>query len=151
MGFVLFVVLLGAWIVWNLYSWNAQYVLDTKLTSFFGGGINPPGATEMISALLVFTFCYFLDGSVNRFLESGDENLFSKFVRQMQSAVTFIGKNTLYIFLYHLMFLSYLRTKLVNAGVTNIWVKRFGVYLGILILPAIFGAILHKVVKWIEK
>lgn len=140
----------GAWIVWNIYSWNTQYMLDTLLSQYFGEGVNPPGATEMVAAILMFSACYYLDAYVNRVLRHIKDYQFLIWLRYLQQGVVFIGKNTIYIFLYHLMFLSYLGIQLNNAGITDIWIKRLVIYPGMLILPAVIGVLISKVVRKIQ-
>ena len=81
--------------------------------NLLGSTINPPGITLLVTAVLVFFSVY-----------GGDRiavGANSRILNNMVKLITYIGQHTLYIFLYHRLFLDYF----LNVFFTelNIWIK----------------------------
>jgi fucose 4-O-acetylase-like acetyltransferase len=108
-----------------------EMALDARLP--YGIGINPPSITLSILALIVLGWSC----GVFSLLE------YSKHLCWITNFSSWIGKNTLYIFLYHLLFLSLSSKYFI---IDNMWIKRT-VYL----CSMIFGPILLEYIfKWIK-
>ncbi|MCM1263985.1 MAG: acyltransferase [Butyrivibrio sp.] len=75
--------------------------LDTKFP--FGPGTNPPGISLMIYSLAIMFLIFY----IVKFMEQFP----FKFVNGVISIFDYIGRHTLYIFLYHMYFLDYYLTK----------------------------------------
>lgn len=111
------------WVVWNIYSINNWLVIDDKIPC--GWGINPPGITLMISALFMLFFCY----GVFTLLER------HKYTIWITDILGWIGRHTLYIFLYHRFFLDFILSR--HVPIDNRWIK-WVVYLSVMIFGSIF-------------
>ena len=68
----------------------------------------------------------------------------------VRRGVAFLGRNTLYIFLYHAMTQVILMETLYAASVTDIWHRRIIICMGMLILPAVGGALLGKAIRKVQ-
>lgn len=79
----------------------------------FGLGINPPGISLMLYAASMMGSIYFLTKCLI--------NTKSKILHGLLNTLDYVGKHTLYIFLYHRMFLDYFLCK-VDFG-NHIWLK----------------------------
>ncbi len=79
-----------------------------------GGGINPPGVTLFVLAVLVLLVLY----SFFLLLSNGHNKYGLKFAKFVGS----IGKNSLYIFLYHRLILDYFLK--IYVHINNMWIKR---------------------------
>lgn len=84
--------------------------------------MNPPGLIIMISACLMMLFTYGLFGMLDRI------NL--SWLTGALEVVYWLGRHTLYMFLYHRFFLDYFLIPYVM--IDNIWLKRI-VYLIVMI------------------
>lgn len=111
------------WFVWWRFECYDQFALDSKLP--FGEGINPPGITLIVMAVIVLV----LACGIFSLLE------FSKYLSWITGFASWIGKHSLYIFLYHRLFLDHVIIRYFTTE--NIWLLRI-VYLGVMI----FGSIL---------
>lgn len=138
------------WLLWNLGNWYMQYALDACMSPIFGAGINPPGITEMISAVVVMCACYNLEAFVNWLIEHSKSEKTTAAISYLWRGALFLGRNTLDIFLYHLMVQSCLYSLLSAIGVSNIWVLRLVIYGGMFVLPALIGAGIRNAVQKIQ-
>lgn len=100
----------------GFYGWDLYGIINfiSKNIFLLGGGINPPGVTLFVFAILMLLFLY----SFFCLLSKGDNKYGLKFVKFLGS----IGENSLYIFLYHRLILDYFLKVYVHAN--NIWTKR---------------------------
>lgn len=105
-------------ILWNRFICIDQFQLDSKLP--FGAGINPPGLSLSLYAILLALTIWALEGVV------GESRLFN--------TLALLGRHTLYVFLYHVFFLDYILVKLDLQ--INIWLKRV-VYFSVMICGSI--------------
>lgn len=96
-----------------------------KLDSMFpfGSGLNPPSISLTLYAI---TVCFFILHTVKLI-----EKLHNKLINTLIAAFDYIGKHTLYIFLYHRIFLDlYLcKTDFKIAGLLKV-ITYFGVMIG---------------------
>ena len=63
-----------------------------------GSSLNPPGVSLIVYAIFVFLFCYSL-GTVMNFYENS-------VLAKVYNKISLLGRHTLYIFLYHRLFLD---------------------------------------------
>lgn len=121
-----------SWVKFMSEDWLA---FDKKFP--FGEGINPPGVSLMLEAflLLVVTYSFF----------TLMENI--KYLNHITDIASWLGKSTLFIFLYHKLFLRWL-------GKWNHYMEIDNRYLKILLYFAvmIFGSIVIKICyDWVAK
>lgn len=125
----------GLAISWWEFMCRDMFTLDRKMP--FGSGVNPPGISLIIMAAIMLA----LSCSVFTFLEKADH----KFINFCLTIVYGIGQCTLYIFIYHRLFLDYLLVPYIQFP--NLWLKRC-FYFMIMIIGPIF---IKSVVILIEK
>lgn len=124
-------------VIWVYGRMHSLFKVDEKLSPWFGGGINPPGFELIIFSLLVLFALYCFFSLLEEKIQWSDMiiKLFSQ-----------IGKNTLHIFMYHLLILrtilAYAPTFLLN----NIWIRRVIIFFPTLILPTIIATFASKVI-----
>lgn len=121
-------------IAWWIFISNNRLGIDSRLP--FGEGFNPPSISFGIYALLIASMLLFLE----RALSCRPNGFLMKIMTRLSS----LGKHTMYIFLYHMFFLSIVLPRVESVTgivIENIWIKRFG-YFGIMI----FGSIIIEVV-----
>lgn len=85
------------------------------MISMVAGGVNPPDVTLFFYAFCILLFVFF----VSKLLEK-------RSVRNIFIPFTYIGTHTLYIFLYHKLFLDYVLSSLVIEncvlrGIVFLW------------------------------
>jgi len=105
--------------------------LDRILEPYWGRGGNPPGPQIMLLSIFTLFFCY----SFYSLLEE------APFGGRLVKPLAFLGRHTLYTFLYHLLVRDVL-LHTVLAGVQNIWALRVLGFLPMIVLPpvAVWGA-----------
>ena len=118
---------------WYLFVFTDNFHIDSYIP--FGLGKNPPSITAMIMAILMLFFSY---GIFSLWSMSDD-----KFVLSLENWISIIGKNSLYIFLYHRLILDYyLRLKI---DMDNMWAKRFIYLICMVVLPMVGRAAYIKI------
>ena len=95
-------------VAWRFICIN-NFAFDGKLP--FGYGVNPPGISLMVYAICWMCFIYFLTKTM--------EMLKNKYINKALGPIEWLGKHTLYIFLYHRLFLDYFY-RVVNIRI-NFW------------------------------
>lgn len=124
------------WFGWWRFACCNQFALDAKLP--FGGGFNPPSITLSVMAVIMLV----LSCGVFSLLE------YSKYLRWITCCTSWLGKHTLYIFLYHRFFLDYIMKEIRKYFTTeNMWLIRI-MYLGVMILGSI---LLDYLLHWTKK
>ena len=120
----------GLWVaLWRFMCKNGN-ALDAYVP--FGNGFNPPSVSFILFALFMCGVCF------------GAFNLLSKAkaTTWITNGMNWIGKHTMSIFLYHLLFFSKIcQPVLLVLPVSNIWLSRFVCFGGM-----IFGSILMEYV-----
>lgn len=91
------VILSGTWIVLNTYH---KLPFDNYLRTYWGDGFNPPSVSFMVYAMGMLFICYSFFSILE---EMGICN-------RIVSVLAIIGRNTLYIFMYHLVIRSVILT-----------------------------------------
>ena len=129
---------IGCW----LFISTDMFRFDAKLP--FGGGLNPPGVSLILYAIIVAAAIYFLEIFLKKFPNGIPLKIMEK--------LAFVGKHTLYIFLYHRFFLDIILPGLSNkTGISfeNMWIKRVVYFAfmigGSLLIEFVLGK-LHKIV-----
>lgn len=121
LGSVIFGIMLA---LWYRFEFTDRFALDQKLG--FGNGINPPGISGIVLACLIALTVFYL----TNLLEKTENNL----VNIGFKVCSVLGRSTLYIFLYHRLFMDYWLSRYYTFH--NIWLKRI-VYLGIMIFGSL--------------
>lgn len=125
--------------MWGNFIKRNSFELDSHIP--FGPGLNPPSISLCTYALLIALTIY----SLCKILEPYSNIIPVK----MLFKISQLGKHTLYIFLYHRLFLDGIIPHISNyfgIVISNMWLKRL-VYFTIMILGSISIEILFKWIK----
>lgn len=141
---IVFLFIIIVTIAWANYFARNPFQLDSHFTGLFGYGLNPPSISLIIYAILVTLTVRMLD-IIAHFIPIASKTV---------SKVALLGKHTLYIFLYHRIFLDFFiprmsyRTRLV---ISNIWFLRLFYFVcmigGSIIIEFVFEKVHSTVVK----
>ena len=113
----------------------AALLLDYN--KFLGSVKNPPGLTLLLYALTVMIFIYCLDKLI---IASGENILY-----KIENLAVYLGRHTLYIFLYHMLLLSYAKKYILSLG--TLWLQ-----IPVYYLTMILGSMLiEKIIKFCQK
>lgn len=133
-GFLGFIVFLGLTICWWRFICLDHFSLDSRLP--FGQPGSQASISAVLFALMVAGLVYNLDCIMSSF----------HFTKKISSIWSWLGKHTLYIFLYHRYFLDFWLARLEFLE-RNIWIKRIS-YITVMV----FGSIaIEYVVRWGKK
>lgn len=102
----------GTVIGWWIFMCQDMFALDGKIP--FGSGVNPPSISLIIMSVIMLLFSC----SVFTFLEKID----NQYINRCLAIAYAIGQSTLYIFIYHRLFLDYFLVPYVKFS--NLWLKR---------------------------
>ena len=129
---VITAVSLALMLIWGRFYYTDLLLLDSKLP--FGTGKNPPSITLILWSLIILFLCY------------GFFNLLEKtnVLNVITCICSFLGKHTLYIFLFHQFFLN---NVCVYLPFSSIWLKRI-VYFAVMIVGSI---IIEYIAKFLKK
>ena len=116
------------WCIW--YKMGACGILpfDAWMQPYFGSGFNPPSIQIIIFAIITLFVAY----SVFSLLET-IENIY---IKKTVDFLCFLGKNTIYIFMYHLLVRD-VAVKYFSALSTNKWMMRIFVFSTMVVMPAL--------------
>lgn len=103
---------------------------DGWMSSYWGKGFNPPSINFMVYSLLVLFICY---GAFSLLLESK--------LQKIVLCISRLGKNTLYIWLYHLLIINFFKNKVPDLLSQNVMI-RLMVFCVMVILPVIIKQII---------
>lgn len=109
-----------------------------KKDVILGSSLNPPGVIIIIYSFIVMMFIYYSERLVTY--------INNRFLNVICTLLGFIGKHTLYIFLYHLLFRSILNHFISGW---NAWLKTSMYYLVLIIGPIIIEMIIKKMKEYI--
>ena len=128
----LIIILLTAtitWIMWLLLMTYKKLPFDQWMLPYWGNGLNPPSVELMVYALitLVMLFAVFTLA----------ENMNNKIAGKIIDTLSFLGRNTFYIFMYHLLVKDMLLNFFPILINSNIWLRRWFVFCPMIVLPAI--------------
>ena len=103
---------------WNFISVD-KLRIDARVP--FGAGFNPPSISLGIYAILVACTIYLFE----KLLINSDKLL------MLFAKISILGKHTLYVFLYHRLFLDYIFPQIpMITAIENIWFKRIIYFVG---------------------
>ncbi len=128
-------------LLWWKFLTGNQLSIDSGLP--FGSGYNPPSISFGVYGILMMVLIYLLELSVKG----------SSIISLCYIVVSVLGRHTLYIFLYHRLFLDVVFPYFSIKGivVTNIEIKRI-LYFGVMIIGSmIIEYILGKINKSVAK
>lgn len=135
-----FVLVFGiSWFLLWRFTCKNGFVLESFLP--YGAGFNPPGITLCLSGccMLFLTYGFFTLLDHNRYLS------------KISVFTGWAGKHTMYIFLYHRLFLDfYLQKYFAALPSKQIWMARAGYFLIMLAGSMIIEFILKKIVFFIN-
>lgn len=111
-------------VLWYRFEFTDRFALDQKLR--LGNGLNPPGITGIILACLIALTIFYLTDLF--------EKMQNRVINMGFKLCSVLGRSTLYIFLYHRLFMDYWLGR--YCSFSNIWTKRV-VYFGVMILGSL--------------
>ncbi len=123
-------VLWGSWLVGD---YRNKFPFDQWLTPYWGAGLNPPGINLIVFAVITLFLLYELFSTL--------EESSVKIVQRIICVFSWIGKNTLYIFMYHLLVRDMV---LPRAQAMNIWFMRILMLILMIFAPVVTVEILRK-------
>ncbi|MGL5435865.1 MAG: acyltransferase family protein [Lachnospiraceae bacterium] len=135
MGLIFFMVCTIGW--WQFECFN-YFAIDSKLP--FGSGINPPSISNITMAFLVYMTLFYFTKTFERY----------KYTIHIINIMSFLGKNTLYIFLYHRFVLDFILRPYVPL-IKNIWITRIFYFLCMILGPMLIKTIVNKIENGIKE
>lgn len=115
----------GASVLWVALMTKRKLPFDSWMSPYWGAGFNPPSISFMVYSLFVLFICY---GVFSLLSESK--------IQKIIFIICFMGKNTLYIWLYHLLVRDFFIKKFSDLLSRNILIRLI-VFCIIIILPVI--------------
>ena len=128
-----------AWIVW-WWAKTCEYLpFDRYMKPYWGTGFNPPGINSIIFGFITLAFLY----SLFSLMDSWRINIVTRLVRFL----SFLGRNTIYTFLYHLLVRDILFriTPLAKYGYPVKWIC---VYCPMILVPPIIAWTVQKAMRF---
>ena len=122
-------------VTWESLKLCGKLPFDGWMRAYLGKGVNPPGVELIVYALLVLAFLYAAFTSLER-AQNG-------WIKRAVDLLCFLGRNTLYVFMYHLLVRDIL-LKCFPVLNSNVWLKRWLVFWPMIFLPAIGAGIWKK-------
>ncbi len=125
-----------AYILW----WRVECIHRVEIDACFpfGEGSNPPSICFMLSAIFMLLLIWGLT----------DLFMLSHYTRKILSGIQFLGSHSLYIFLYHRLFIDWV---LPHVLIHNLWCRRIFYFVvmigGSIALEFILKLIINKV-EW---
>lgn len=138
------VILIISAILWAVWLGGVGELLpfDKWLEPYYGNGFNPPSVQLSLYALLMLFLAY----AFFSLLEACPW----KITQRVVDFCAFIGRNTLYIFMYHCLvkdiiwqYFPFVRT--------NIWIMRISIFIPMIVVPAFAAWILKKISHAVRK
>lgn len=126
----------GIAVLWVNLMTRGSLPFDGWMSLYWGSGFNPPSINFMVYSLFALFICY----SVFSLLSELEQGWLQKII----SGICFLGRNTLYIWLYHLVIKSFFSERFPDLHERNILIRLF-VFCIIVILPAIVKQIVFLV------
>lgn len=130
-------------VVWVLQMSKGVLPFDRWMSPYWDTGFNPPSVNFMTYSLFILFLCYSVFTLLGEYEGSVVAHRFVKLL-------CFLGKNTLYIWLYHLYVSSFLANKFPNLAGKNFFV-RIIVFLTIITLPAILKQFVEMFFKFYQR
>ncbi|MCM1191913.1 MAG: acyltransferase [Butyrivibrio sp.] len=137
-GFVFLGLLAG----WSSFYIRDKFTLDVKIKYF--GNWNPPGVSLFLLAILILGLGISVDAVIRIY------NV--KFLIFLEDKVSVLGKYSYYIFLFHLLIISTLRTSRLGELVScNIWLQRFVYVIITFGISIALGFLMEKLMAWLKR
>ena len=133
-----------ATIGWSLFITVNTLQIDSHIP--FGAGLNPPSVSLCTYAILLALSLF----ALGRLLSFKEQSVFSKGFK----ALAFMGKHTLYIFLYHRFFLDMVFPAVrlqTGMQISNIWIKRIAYFVCMISGSMLVEVIIEKIHKCIVR
>ena|GEM_PF-512214 len=116
-----------------LFYLNNSFKIDSYVP--FGSGFNPPSVTLFTYSILIFLFLYSMITLTEQY----------RIPNKIGNYVSIIGKNSLYIFLYHLLILQIMRQYIIE----NVLLLRVTYLSAMIIIPIILKHFCHSLKNFI--
>lgn len=133
----------GLCIIWVWQMSKGILPFDVCMSPYWGDGFNPPSVNFMVYALIILFISYSVFSLVC------EHNLFIV-LRRFMNACSFIGRNTLYVWLYHLYVISFLANRFPSLGERNLLIRLLAL-IGIITFPVIVKQLLAEFKKVYSK
>lgn len=126
------------WGVWLAVMCKDNYAMDKYLP--FGAGINPPSISCFVFGLLTL----YMFHSVGTMLEE----IHTGPVNGLLNGLSWLGRCTMYIFLFHWYMLN---TVCASLGLTSVWAIRIVYYFMMVCVPVALKVLVDLVKRWFKK
>ena len=137
-SFFLFLIFLISTIICGFFIAFDKLNIDKSLP--FGDGVNPPSISLILYAILILLMVFFGE----KLIINIKNNVVTNFLKK----ISFFGRHTLYIFLYHIIIRDILNKFM--GTYDNIWLKRI-VYFTLMIVGSLIIEYLLKKIQCIIK
>lgn len=134
---VILILSAAGWIIWWLGMGWGKLPFDLWLQPVWGDGFNPPSVNTIVFTSITLFFCYTL---FSRLEESCNRGM-----QKSMDVLLYIGKNTLYIFMYHILVRNYILNIFTDYGwnLNNVGIK-IVVFVSMIALPILIKDIVLK-------
>lgn len=116
------------YVTWLLMGANGSLPFDQWLMPYYGNGFNPPSVRFIVFSIITLFVLYSLFSLL-------EENTW-EIIQQVVDLFSFIGKHTLYVFMYHL-FVKDMILKYFSAVLVNKWAMRICIFVPMIVAPVI--------------
>lgn len=130
----------GTAIAWWQFIANNALRIDALVP--YGAGFNPPSISFGLYALLVASTLYLAEMLLLHFPDG--------IPMKIMNSIAIMGKHTLYIFLYHRLFIDVIFPNLFSVlgiVIDNVWLKRIIYFVGMIYGSLLFECVLEKMHK----
>lgn len=135
-----FMVAVAAVIICMIWLSVYRFNLDYWINKPFGEGLNPPGVTLILYSGCIVMALYYIFAYI--------ETSKSRILVEIYKNLSFIGRYSLYVFLYHKLILDYF---LVSIDMVNIWIKRVAYIVAMIGIPIMIKKIADKILSFDKK
>lgn len=125
--FLMFISLAGS-IVWISLMTEGRLPFDVWMSPYWGSGENPPSVNYMVYSLLILFLCYSSFSLLSEWK--------NRIIGKLMEMLCLFGKNTLYIWLYHLLIITFIVHKFPQLIESNVLIRLLGGAMSI-ILPTV--------------
>lgn len=127
------------WFVWWRLLISGCLPFDRWLEKWWGDGANPPSVNCIVFSIITLACMYALF------------SLLEQYCKHLIEIVAFLGKYTIYTFMYHMLVLAVIRDKFPAVTSAGSLVKWIAIFLPMLILPVIVAVIFGKISIRVKK
>ncbi len=128
-------------VIWLMLMAERRLPFDVWMKPYWGDGFNPPSINFMIYSIFILFLCY----SSFSLLSECKSEIIHKFV----SLFCVLGRNTLYIWLYHLLIKSFIADRFPNLVKSSIGIRLL-VFWIIVVLPVIKKQLIFGIFKFYD-